>query len=458
VLVSALAAAALAAGGAHVSVAPARVGHAVPRSYLGLSVEWDSVEAYARHAAALERLLAPLARSQGGMALRIGGDSGDQSWWNPSGRRRPRGVLHNVTPRTLDGVAALARAAGGGPVTLGVNLALRDSANALALARAARERFDVDTLELGNEPDLYTLSKTFRSNGRVHRRVRKRARYGPAAYGRDVARYLAALGGQRAHFAVAGFAKPNWWGFLPGLLDRWHRRPRVVAVHMYALPYCDRAPPAAARWLTTAEASRTLAKKIRPIAGLARKRGLTLRVDELNSAVCGGKRGVSDRPAAAVWLADLLFALVNRGVDQADVHTWIPAVYAPFTAGGRPRAAFAGMAAFARAAPAGSRLVATRVTGGVRAWATRDGHGVVRVLLVAPRRVRVSIRVPHRTGPGAVALRARSLRVLSYRPWPGRPRPRPCARGCASTRAASRSRAPAPGRGRSRPRSASAGA
>src|SRR6185312_13946474 len=109
---------------------------------------------------------------------------------------------------------------------------------------------------------------------------------------------------------------------------------------------CDRAPVNAARWLTSAEASRTLAKKIRPIAGLARKRGLKLRVDELNSAVCGGRRGVSDRPAAALWLADLLFALVNRGVDQADVHTWVPAVYAPFSATGRPRPLLAGMRAF----------------------------------------------------------------------------------------------------------------
>jgi hypothetical protein len=416
VLTAVLAATAVAAGGAHVSVEPARLGHAVPRSYLGLSVEWDSVERYARNAGALRRLLAPLARSQGGLALRIGGDSGDQAWWNPGGRRRPREVLHNVTPRTLDALAALRAASGDGPVTLGLNLARRDPGNALALVRAARERFDVDTLELGNEPDLYTLAKRFRSNGHTHVRVRKRARYGPAAYGRDVARYLEALGGERAHFAVAAFAKPNWWGFLPGLLDRWHRRPRVIAVHMYALPYCDRIPPGAARWLTTAEASRTLAKKIRPIAGLARKRGLAMRVDELNSAVCGGRRGISDSPASAVWLADLLFALVNRGAAQADVHTWVHAVYAPFTPSGRARAPFAGMAAFARAAPAGSRLAATRVFGGVRAWATRDDAGVVRVLLVAPRPVRVTVSVARRGAPRTVSMRGRSLRVLSFRP------------------------------------------
>jgi len=139
-----------------------------------------------------------------------------------------------------------------------------------------------------------------------------------------------------------------------------------------------------------------------------------MRVTELNSAVCGGRHGVSDRPAAAVWLADLLFALVNGGAQQADVHTWVHAIYAPFTPTGRPRPVFAGMAAFARAAPAGSRLAAVRVTGGVRAWATRDRAGVVRVLLVAPRAVHVTLSVPRRSGPRAVTLPARSLRVLTY--------------------------------------------
>src|SRR4051794_37412562 len=111
VLASALVAVAVAAGGAHVGVVPTRLGHAVPRSYLGLSVEWDSVEAYARHAGALRRTLAPLARSQHGLALRIGGDSGDQAWWNPRGRPRPRRVLHKITPPTPDHRAAPPRPA-----------------------------------------------------------------------------------------------------------------------------------------------------------------------------------------------------------------------------------------------------------------------------------------------------------------------------------------------------------
>ena len=85
-------------------------GRVVPKSFLGISVEWDSVSAYAgpagRRRVALVRLLRGLGRP---LALRIGGDSADQAWWNPGGRRRPRTVLQNVTPATVDSIAWLAR-------------------------------------------------------------------------------------------------------------------------------------------------------------------------------------------------------------------------------------------------------------------------------------------------------------------------------------------------------------
>ena len=106
-----------------------------------------------------------------------------------------RGVLQDVTPATLDAVAWLARGLRG-PVTLDVNLALGDPYNALALARAARRRLprgSLDTLEIGNEPDLYTRGRVFHVPGHVHRRVRKRVRYGADAYRRDVTPYLDVL-------------------------------------------------------------------------------------------------------------------------------------------------------------------------------------------------------------------------------------------------------------------------
>ena len=277
--------------------------------------------------------------------------------------------------------------------------------------------------------------------GRVHRRLRKRARYGPAAYGREVAGYLDVLSrGLRPtpRLAVAGFAGGAWWSFLPELLRKWGGRAGALSGHLYALPDC-RAPTPALEWLTGPGASRGRAAGLAPLARLAHRHRLPMRVTELNSAACGGRAGLSDTFGSALWLADTLFALLHDGADQADLHTWAHARYAPFAVAGaraRARPPLTGMRAFARAAPGASRLVAVGVTGTarLRAWATVDARRTVRLALIAPRAVRAALVVPGagcgrawiataggetaraacaRAGRAAIDLPARSLAVVT---------------------------------------------
>ncbi|MCW3047250.1 MAG: hypothetical protein JWO74_1534 [Solirubrobacterales bacterium] len=429
-----------------VRVDATRVGARVPRSFLGLSIEWDSVEPYAgtrgHRSTGLRALLAPLVRATGGLSLRVGGDTADQAWWNPRGRRRPATVLQDVTPATLAAVAWLARSLRG-PVTLDVNLALRDPSNARALARAAQRRLPpgaLDTLEIGNEPDLYTRARVFRVPGHVHRRLRKRVRYDARAYRRDVIPYLDVLSRRprpAPRLAVAGFAGPAWWSSLPGLIAAGHGRVGAMSGHLYALPSCD-APASPSSWLLTTAASRGRAATMAPLVALGRRHGLPVGLTELNSAPCGGRPGLSDSFVAALWLTDTLFALVRQGLDQADIHTWAHARYAPFDVSGtraRPRPPLTAMLAFARAAPPGSRLVVTRgKPGPLRAWATIDRARTVRVALIARRAVRAGVALRHarcgevwvatarrrsttrvcpRNGRLAIDLPARSLAVVS---------------------------------------------
>ena len=442
-----------AAGPAVVHIGRSGRGAVVPRSFLGLSIEWDSVLPYTGGAGGrrgdLVRVLAPVARAAGSpLALRIGGDTGDQAWWNPAGRPRPPSVLQDVGPATLGAVAWLARGLGG-PVTLGLNLALRDPANAAAMAAQARRRLPpgaLSAVEIGNEPDLYRHGHTFRRGGHLHRRLAKDPHYSVAVYAGEVQRYLLRLarrGGPR--LVVGGFAGPGWWPSLPGLLRGWGHRPGGIAAHLYALPQCS-APTPSAEWLMSTAASRDRVAGLAPLAAIARRHRLPLRVAELNSAACGGRPGLSDTRAAALWLADTLFAILRLGAAGADVHTWHGAAYAPFAVAGRhvvARPPLAGMVAFARAAPSGSRLVAATVHGGdgVRAWATVDARGTRRVALLAPRAARVDVAAPHAAGcaplwrspapPGGarcacaaagrypMRLAARSLAVLTLTPAAG---------------------------------------
>lgn len=323
-----------------VVVDPSDGGARVPRSFLGLSVEWDSVLPYTgpagRRDQALARLLTPIGRAAGSPpALRIGGDSGDQAWWNPRGLRpRPRTVLQDVGPAELNGIGWLARTLGG-PVTLGLNLALDDPANARALVRAAARRLPpgaLRELEIGNEPDLFTRGRSFRRDGHLHRRLVKDPHYSPVRYRQAVERYLAAFG-RRPGLVVGNFAGPAWWPQLPGMLARWRGRARVVGAHLYALANCE-APTPPRSWLASSAASADRVASLAPLAATVRRAGLPLVVSELNSAACGGRPAWSDSPEAALWLTDTLFALVRLGAVRADVHTWRGAVYAPFAVRG----------------------------------------------------------------------------------------------------------------------------
>jgi hypothetical protein len=391
-----------------VAVDAGHAGRVVPRAFLGLSIEWDSVRAYAgspgSRSAGLRALLGPLVAPTGGLALRIGGDTADQAWWNPRGRPPPPNVLQDVTPATLDDVAWLARGLRG-PVTLDLNLPLGDPYNALALARAARRRLppgSLETLEIGNEPDLYTRGRVFHVPGHVHVRLRKRVSYDAGAYRRDVTPYLDVLSRRpraAARLEVAGFAGPGWWPSLPALVRSASARVGALSAHLYALPRCGGpAPPVS--WLLTSAASRRRAATLAPLLAIGRRSGLPVRVTELNSAACGGRPGLSDSPAAALWLTDTLFALLRDGVDQADVHTWAHARYAPFDVAGTratARPPLTAMLAFARAAPPMSRLVATGGRlGALRAWATIDRRRTLRIALIAPSPVRAQLATGRR--------------------------------------------------------------
>jgi len=418
---------------ARVSIEPGVPGRAMPSSFLGLSMEWTSVEPFGGGPAreGIVALLRRLERASGTpLALRAGGASAEEAWWNPSHRRpRPPNVRFDIDPATLAALDRLSRGLAA-PVIVGLNLQAGDAANALALARAAHARFGarLDGLEIGNEPDLYTVARTI--GPPAVRRLRKRVRYTPDDYVRDAGRYLDALAAglpvraRRPPLVIGGFAgRPGWAETLPALIDAHPRAVGAIAAHRYGLVGCELDPdPAAVRGeLLRTTASRDRMEGLAPLVALAHRHRLPLRVAELNSAPCGGAPGASDRFAAALWLADALFALAGTGTDRADVHTFDGAVYAPFAVRGTravPRPPFYGMLAFARAAPRGSRLVPVRVgdAGRVRAWATTDRSGTVRLALIAAVNARaVRVRVAVGAGRPCASIRVTSAPALAAR-------------------------------------------
>jgi hypothetical protein len=165
-----------------------------------------------------------------------------------------------------------------------------------------------------------------------------------------------------------------------------------------------------------------MAADVRPAVLLAHHAGFPFRLTELNSVTCGGKPGVSNTFATALWAPDALFELMRAGVNGVNVHVRAYAVNGAFGLGpGRivPHPLLYGLILFTRMLGPHARLVDLHLAAAsslhVKAWAVGVGATGLRVLVINKGRhaVRVALRLPA-TGPATVErLLAPSVRATA---------------------------------------------
>jgi hypothetical protein len=365
--------------------------------FLGLSIEYNAVEAYAGADplalnGVFEQLIRNLAPGQSPV-LRIGGDTTDWTWWPVPGMAQPPGVTYTLTPRWMQITRALAIALRARLIP-GVNLEANSTtlasveANALIGGIGSRS---IEALELGNEPTLYGGFAWYRTPD-GHPVPGRPSTYDFAAFTRDFTQFSRIL--PTLPLAGPALGAPKWIGQLAPFLAT---EPRVglVTLHRYPLQLCftprrSLAYPTIAH-LLSAGATRGLANGIAPYAAIAHARGLPLRIDEINTVSCGADPAVSKTFASALWALGALFEMARVGIDGVNIHTFPGAGYELFTFSRANRgwqAAVApeyyGLLMFARAAPVGSRLL--RIYGpagdGLMSWATRAPSGAIHVVLL----------------------------------------------------------------------------
>jgi Glycosyl hydrolase family 79 C-terminal beta domain len=385
---------------AHVTMITVRPGHGgaqVPYGFVGLSLEYTSIEAYAGTSPrALDPVFVQLVRNLSpGQApvLRIGGDSTDRTWWPAAGLARPPGVTYAITTRWLEVTRALVHALRA-RLIVGLNLEADRPALAAAEALALENGIGggaVRAFELGNEPDLYASFPWYQTPAGQHITGRP-PNYDMGWLISDFTNFAAAL--PRRILAGPSLGAPSWTRQLSRFLTA---VPQVglVTLHRYPLQLCY-TPRGSSRYptiphLLAPASSIGLADSFAPYAAIARSRRLSLRIDELNSVSCGAYPAVSKTFASALWVLDTLFELVRVGVHGVNIHTFPGAGYELFKLrriGGRWGAAVApeyyGLMLFERAAPAGSRLLSVvgAASDGVRTWATRTADGTIRIAMI----------------------------------------------------------------------------
>ena len=404
---------------AEVRIGSPRRAMRVPRSFLGISTEYSSLPVYEQQLVLFERVLSLLhVRGDGPLVLRVGGNSADDTLWEPRAGRTPPWAI-GLTPQVLRRTRSLVRR-DGVKLILDLNLITASPQKAARLARAAERalpRGSIIGFEIGNEPDDYspknwlaTVAVTPFRPGFLPEDVSTGAyTHDFRSYGRALARV--APGIPLAGPALANPVRNGSW--ISSLLSAPHRGLGMVTAHRYLYSACAKhhsaSYPTIGRLLSE-HATADMAHKIIPAVRMAHRAGLKFRLTELNSVSCQGVPGVSNAFATALWAPDALFELLRAGLDGVNIHVRTDAINAAFTLsrhGLVARPLLYGMILFARTLNADPELVRVKLRANaslhLKAWAVRVAGGRMHLLLINKGPQTVNVRVDLRaTSPAEV--------------------------------------------------------
>ncbi len=350
----------------------------IPPAYMGLGFEASAVATPGLLSAdnhAYVRLVRNL--GQNGV-IRVGGNVSDFSVYDAKGQPKslPKDtVLTAENFRQLRGFLDST----GWKLIWGLNLGTGTLDNAVEEARAivdaAGDR--LLALEIGNEPDLF---------------ARAGHRQGTWDYAHWVAEYRRFKTAIRAVLPHAPFAGPDIAGGAVDWMDSFARDEggdiALLTAHHYIT---GKANPGA-----TLDVMLQEEKKYQPVLAkfqaASQSINLPWRMCETASFSGGGKAGVSDSFASALWALDYLFVLASYGCSGVNMETgvnhlgWV-SKYTPISddLAGHHGAApeYYGLLAFALAAK-GEQIAADRDTGGINltAYATREASGAVTLTVI----------------------------------------------------------------------------
>jgi Glycosyl hydrolase family 79 C-terminal beta domain len=386
----------------------------VPSSFLGFSTEYWALPIDASYSTVFARILADVAVPGQGLVLRIGGDSADQTFWEPSVSAYPIWA-YGLTAAWMQQAAALI-AADHLHVILDVNHISGTPQLAAALVSEAEQTFpagSITGIEIGNEPDVYTQPgwQAFVGGSTVgpFGEADLPPAITPASYRATFAAFAGALAPVAPNVPLMGpaLAIPQFGlSWIKALAEP--SQPGLGAITMHEYPFGDCGDPTGPVYPSVAgllnrHAVLNVFSSLRLDALQAQWEGLPLRVTEFNSVTCGGVAGVSDSFATALWAPGALFEMLSAGVSSADLHLRTTTINAPFVYDGGGvdvRPLLYGLILFQRMLGPGAQLANATVTDdaklGLSAWAVQVAGDRLNVLLLDkdPRAARVRLDVP----------------------------------------------------------------
>jgi hypothetical protein len=253
----------------------------------------------------------------GSPPIELGGVSQDAMFPEGAANPPPRGNWEGATvytlPATFWGRLRCLLETTREPLTVGLNMRTGLSESEQLTIAAARQAATAGLeFSLGNEPDLYDLPNYAALDQPL-----------PGAEADAVGLYLrlaAEMAAPLEGTPTTGpeLARPlDWQRELPHLLAT--ERPHIVGVHMYPLSACSN-PHAVTTAGLLSESAAAAPQRLAWVVADANAAGLPAILSEANSASCGGKSGVSDSPAAAVWAVRFVLSALKTGFREVRFH------------------------------------------------------------------------------------------------------------------------------------------
>ena len=402
---------------ATLTIAGGAAGMAIARDFTGLSYESAQLANPEFFSAGNTELIALLRGLSPSGNLRLGGGSSELTTYSdadPSGAP-PFEVFGPDTSKTVKhGTVTTALAlrnlrgfldATGWSCLYGLNLGQGTKENAAAEAAAATRILGprLLALQLGNEPD------SFRNRYRP-------ATWGPEDYLREWGEFHDAIVAKTPGAKFAGPDISNKVTFLTAFAEAAAKRKDVVLLtaHYYAMGPAG-SPGATLEQLMEPEPKQATMKAAGfAAAAEARKTaGLPLRMSEGNSCWDGGKAGVSDTLASALWCADMMLRFAAMGWCGVNLHGGGNGFYTPIA--GAPSTGFTRRPEYFGIqfgqSLVGAKVMGMTLTGAgpqVTAYALEQG-GRRRIAIINKGTEAVSVELPGRVGEKAMRLSGPSL-------------------------------------------------
>ncbi len=306
-MLATLAARAVAAQTVGVAIRGARAMPPIPADFMGLGYEIASV-ARPGLMSPVNLLYVQLVRTLGAHGVvRVGGNTADYARYAPAAAAvsSPYGtVVNDAVLKDLGGFLD----ATGWKLIWALNLGSGSPADAIAEAKIIQQVAAEQLLafEVGNEPDLFP--------GEKHRG----RNYGYEEWLTDYRRYKGVLRAQLPHLPLAGpdvAGKTDW-------VTRFaadEGKDCVLLTHHYYRE--GQSPTSTIQKLLGVDPR--LQPRLDQLRAASRGCGVPYRICEVNSFSGGGRPGVSDTMAGALWALDYLFTLAYNGCSGVNMETGV---------------------------------------------------------------------------------------------------------------------------------------